>query len=298
MPNQWRSGSQPQSGLVVQDAGGAAGVRSRTRPLGQLRGSHRAQPCHAKALERRRRAEVADPNLYVGDHLICGEALLVGLASRSLASLGHSLPRPARSRARPRQGRDRAGAHAGRWLPTAAGRRAQPGRQGDDLSHGRGSVQDQAGTPVPEDWVRLLAARSHVCSRQTKKVATRLSLPTGADPGDYRGCSRRRSSRKAAAPRSGQPPQRGFSFEVEPATLLGAWWNKLSTWFENNAPWSWLVPAVLASLLVASAVPSSLRVQVGAASMRWLALACAAIAALATGGAARADDTPRDRRVE
>ena len=39
-------------------------------------------------------------------------------------------------------------------------------------------------------------------------------------------------------------------FEVESATLLGAWWHKLSTSFEESAPWTWLVPALVASALV------------------------------------------------
>ena len=100
------------------------------------------------------------------------------------------------------------------------------------------SVQGQNGTPVPEDWLDFSPREVTLQPGQTKKVATRLSLPTGADPGEYEGLLAAQIVTAGGGAQVGAAAAAKVTFEVESATLLGAWWHKLSTAFEENAPWT------------------------------------------------------------
>jgi hypothetical protein len=113
------------------------------------------------------------------------------------------------------------------------------------------SVQGQQGIPVPEDWVDFAPREITVEPGETKKVDTELSLPTGADPGGYEGLLAAQIITEGGGAQVGAAAAARLTFQVESATLLGAWWHKLSTWFESNTPWTWVVPAMLASLLFA-----------------------------------------------
>ena len=112
------------------------------------------------------------------------------------------------------------------------------------------SVQGQKGTPVPEDWFDFEPREVTLRPGQTQKVATQLSLPTGADPGTYEGLLAAQIVTVGGGAQVGAAAAAKVLFEVESATLLGAWWHKLSTSFADNAPWTWLVPALLASALI------------------------------------------------
>jgi hypothetical protein len=112
------------------------------------------------------------------------------------------------------------------------------------------SVQDQPGIRVPEDWVDFEPAQVTLEPGETEKVQARLSLPTGADPGGYEGLLAAQIVTAGDGAQVGAAAAAKLTFEVESATLLGAWWHKLSTWFEANAPWTWLVPLLAASALV------------------------------------------------
>jgi hypothetical protein len=112
-------------------------------------------------------------------------------------------------------------------------------------------VQGQQGTPIPEDWFRFEPRELTLRPGKTGKVQARLSLPTGADPGDYEGLVAAQIVTKGEGAQVGAAAAARVTFEVEAATLLGAYWHKLTTWFSGNAPWTWVIPSVLAMLLVA-----------------------------------------------
>jgi hypothetical protein len=125
---------------------------------------------------------------------------------------------------------------------------------GDEVTSYRmvvSSVQGQAGTPVPDDWLEFEPREVTLKPGETRKVSARLSLPTGADPGDYEGLLAAQIVTEGGGAQVGAAAAAKVTFEVESATLLGAWWHKLSTWFTDIAPWTWLVPALLASTLIA-----------------------------------------------
>ena len=109
------------------------------------------------------------------------------------------------------------------------------------------SVEGRRGTSVPEGWVDFEPREVTLDPGQMRKVATRLNLPTGADPGRYEGLLAAQIVPEGGGAQIGAAAAAKVLFEVESATLLGAWWHKLSTSFEENAPWTWLVPALLAA---------------------------------------------------
>jgi hypothetical protein len=113
------------------------------------------------------------------------------------------------------------------------------------------SVRDQAGVPVPEAWIDFEPGEVTLAPGQTEKVQARLSLPTGADPGDYEGLLAAQIVSEGKGAQGGAAAAAKLTFEVESATLLGAWWHRLSTWFEDNTPWTWVVTAMLASVVAA-----------------------------------------------
>lgn len=113
------------------------------------------------------------------------------------------------------------------------------------------SVQGQAGIPVPEEWLDFEPDELTLRPGQTQKVQARLSLPTGADPGDYEGLLAAQVVSEGKGAQVGAAAAAQLTFEVESATLLGAYWYRLSTWFEEHAPWTWIVPALVAALLLA-----------------------------------------------
>ena len=113
------------------------------------------------------------------------------------------------------------------------------------------SVHGQEGIPVPEDWFEFEPREVTLQPGKTEKVQSRLSLPTGADPGDYEALLAAQIVTEGEGAQVGAAAAAKVTFEVEASTLLGAYWHRLETWFSDNAPWTWIVPAALASLLAA-----------------------------------------------
>ena len=111
-------------------------------------------------------------------------------------------------------------------------------------------VQGQEGKPVPEDWVRFEPTELTLKPGKTEKVQARLSLPTGADPGDYEGLLAAQIVTKGKGAQVGAAAAAKLTFSVESATLLGAWWYRIRTFLSGHEPWTWLIPAILATALL------------------------------------------------
>jgi hypothetical protein len=111
-------------------------------------------------------------------------------------------------------------------------------------------VEGQHGKPIPEDWVQVKPAELTLKPGRTEKVQTRLNLPTGADPGDYEGLLAAQIVTKGKGAQVGAAAAAKLTFSVESATLLGAWWYRIRTFLSGNEPWTWLIPAILATALL------------------------------------------------
>ena len=112
-------------------------------------------------------------------------------------------------------------------------------------------MQGQKGRPIPEGWFSFEPRELTLQPGKTEKVQARLSLPTGADPGDYEGLVAAQIVTKGKGAQVGAAAAAKVTFEVESKTLLGAYWFEVKSWFSDNAPWTWIVPALLAAMLLA-----------------------------------------------
>lgn len=105
--------------------------------------------------------------------------------------------------------------------------------------------------PSPASWFSFSPARLTLKPNGTRAVKVRIDLPTGADPGDYVALVGPQIVTKGSGAQVGAAAASRVTFTVEPATTLHAWWLKAKTLFRNHAPWSWLLPLLIA---VAAAV--------------------------------------------
>ena len=111
------------------------------------------------------------------------------------------------------------------------------------------SAQGQSRTPVPADWFAFEPREVTLRPGETKKVQARLSLPTGADPGEYEGLLAAQIVTEGEGAQVGAAAAAKVTFEVEAATWLGAWWHRIRTSLSEHQPWTWLIPLVLALAL-------------------------------------------------
>jgi hypothetical protein len=123
-------------------------------------------------------------------------------------------------------------------------------------------VQGQEGKPIPTAWVHVKPGALTLKPGRTQKVQARLSLPTGADPGDYEGLLAAQIVTKGKGAQVGAAAAAKLTFSVESATLLGAWWYRITTFLSGHAPWTWLIPALLATALLGTQLRRRFSIQV------------------------------------
>jgi hypothetical protein len=111
-------------------------------------------------------------------------------------------------------------------------------------------VEGQAGKPIPSAWVHVRPEQLTLKPGRTEKVQARLDLPTGADPGDYEGLLAAQIVTKGKGAQVGAAAAAKLTFSVEASTWLGAQWYRLRTFLSGHEPWTWLIPALLATALL------------------------------------------------
>jgi hypothetical protein len=125
-----------------------------------------------------------------------------------------------------------------------------PGTERTSYELHASALQVEGREAPPESWFRFSPSRLTLKPGDTRSVKVRIVLPTSADPGEYAALVGPQIVTKGAGAQVGAAAASRITFAVEPASLIQAWWLKLKTFFGDNAPWSWLVPAVaLMSLL-------------------------------------------------
>lgn len=130
---------------------------------------------------------------------------------------------------------------------------------GDEVTSYRivvSQVQGQPGKPTPAEWFRFSPREVTLKAGATRKVQVRLSLPSGADPGDYQGLVAAQIVTKGKGAQIGAAAAAKVTFTVEASTWLGAQWYRLRTFVAAHQPWTWLIPALLATALLAAQLRS------------------------------------------
>jgi hypothetical protein len=108
------------------------------------------------------------------------------------------------------------------------------------------TVTPVTGVDAPESsWVRFSPERLTLRPAQSLPVRMRLSIPTGAEPGQYEALVGAEMAGKGPGGRVGGAAAARVTFEVEPSSALAAWWLRIRTFFEDRAPWSYVFPAVV-----------------------------------------------------
>ena len=107
-------------------------------------------------------------------------------------------------------------------------------------------VTDQNGRGPPQAWFRFGPTRFVLAPGETRSVAARIELPTGADPGDYEALLAAQIVTEATGVQIGGAAASKVSFTIEPSTTLEAYWLKTSRFLTEHAPFTWVLPLALA----------------------------------------------------
>ena len=110
-------------------------------------------------------------------------------------------------------------------------------------------VTGQKDLEPPEGWFHFEPTEFTLVPGETKAVRASLSLPVGADAGDYEALVGAQIVTEGKGGQVGAAAASHLSFTVEPASALEALWLKVKRFFAENVPWTYLVPAVLLVLL-------------------------------------------------
>ena len=110
-------------------------------------------------------------------------------------------------------------------------------------------VTGQEDLEPPEAWFRFEPAEFTLVPGETKAVRASLSLPVGADAGDYEALVGAQIVTEGKGGQVGAAAASHLSFTVEPASALEALWLKVKRFFAENVPWTYLVPAAVFALL-------------------------------------------------
>ena len=113
-------------------------------------------------------------------------------------------------------------------------------------------VQGEKGKPIPAKWFRFAPREVRLKAGKTRKIQVQLSLPKGADPGDYAGLVAAQIVTKGKGAQIGAAAAAKLTFTVEASTWLGGQWHRIRTFFADHQPWTWLVPGLLAIALLAA----------------------------------------------
>lgn len=108
-------------------------------------------------------------------------------------------------------------------------------------------IRGQHGKPPPGSWFQFHPSTLTLKPGESRAVRSRISLPTGADPASYAGLISVAVGSAGTGAQVGAAAAVRISFTVEPATFLGAVWERVKTILSDTAPWSWLIPALLAA---------------------------------------------------
>ena len=104
--------------------------------------------------------------------------------------------------------------------------------------------QDQTERRPSLNWFDFSPSSFDLGPGETMPVRVELRIPTGADPDPYRAMIEARLATSGDGVVVGAGAGARLTFTVKPSNILQAWQLKASDWFERQAPWSSIVPAL------------------------------------------------------
>ncbi len=108
------------------------------------------------------------------------------------------------------------------------------------------AIEGQTRRMPPDGWFEFSPAAFTLEPNETRPVTIRLSIPAGADPGDYEALVGARIAADGRGAQVGAMAASHVTFTVEASSTLQAWLRSIETFLGDHAPWSYLIPALLA----------------------------------------------------
>ncbi len=110
---------------------------------------------------------------------------------------------------------------------------------------------DQSQKRPPPGWFSFQPQRFYLEAKQAESVNIRLTLPTGADPGDYFAFIEAHPVNESQGVRISIAAATKLSFTVKPSNWFEAQRVQLNRYIDENEPWSYVIPgAALGALLL------------------------------------------------
>ena len=110
---------------------------------------------------------------------------------------------------------------------------------------------DQEEEQPPEDWFEFEPQRFFLEAGESQQVNIRIVLPSGADPDDYFALIEAHPVvGEEGGVSIGVAAATKLTFAVKPSSQFAAWRLQVQNFFEDGAPWSYVIPSSLLALLV------------------------------------------------
>lgn len=120
----------------------------------------------------------------------------------------------------------------------------------------------------PADWVKFDPKTFHLEPGESQPVAITLSIPVRAEPGDYFAYIEAHPIVKEEGVAIGVAAATKLYFTVKPSNIFTAIWHRIKSFFETNAPISYIIPGVVGLILVFFLSRRFVRVRVRVESKR------------------------------
>jgi hypothetical protein len=128
---------------------------------------------------------------------------------------------------------------------------SNPGTETSVYLMGLSQMEGQAGLVPPLSWFDFSPPRFALEPGSTQPVRIEIHIPPGAQPGEYEALLQARVNLEGAGAQLGAAAAARLSFTVNPSNVVQAWAVKVQTFIRRRAPWSYIVPAVAALIVVA-----------------------------------------------
>ncbi len=125
-----------------------------------------------------------------------------------------------------------------------------PGDETTSYEMGIDFVEDQDGRRPSEDWFDFQPQRFTLEAGATTRVRIELDVPPGARPDEYEALVVASIVTEGEGTALGGAAAARLNFTVEPSNFFEAWLLRIQNGFQDYAPWSYLIP-VLVALLIA-----------------------------------------------
>lgn len=101
-------------------------------------------------------------------------------------------------------------------------------------------LQDEPGSRAPAKWFSMDPQRFHLEPSESRPVSLHITLPTGAEPGDYNALIEAHPVREGEGVQVTAAAASRLTFTVKPSNAFSAWLLQIRRGIADYSPWSYL----------------------------------------------------------